>query len=119
MQVRVPFAILALSAAFGVGAASSHLTERDARAQSALQTASVYVPAEGLAFRALDGHIVARLSYDARGGAFEVYDSREHPSAALRPGPVADTPRVPAAPPAASAPAVATVAPLSIVDLGY
>ena len=116
MQVRLPFAIVALCAAFGVGAASSHLVERDARAQSALQTASVYVPADGLAFRALDGHVVARLSYDARGGSFEVYDNREHPAAALRAGQVADATHPPAIVPAAT---IATVAPSPIVDLGY
>ena len=114
MQVRLPFAILALVVAFGGGLASSHLLERDARAQSSLQTAAVYVPPEGLAFRALDGRVVARLSYDARGGSFEVYDHHEHPAAALRAGFVADAPRTPATLP------VATVSlPSDVPDLGY
>jgi hypothetical protein len=115
MQVRLPFAILALFAAFGGGVASSHLIEREARAQSALHAASVYVPAEGLAFRALDGHIVARLSYDARGGAFEVYDSRERAAGALRASPVAEAPHVAPLPAAA----FATDASPTDVDLGY
>jgi hypothetical protein len=96
MQVRLSLAILSLVTAFAVGAASSRLMERDAQAQSGAQAASVYVPAEGLAFRAIDGRVVARLSYDARGGAFEVYDSRERPSASLRAGPLAEALRVPA-----------------------
>jgi hypothetical protein len=121
MQVRLPFAIVALFAAFGGGAASSHLIEREARAQSA-QMAAVYVPAEGLAFRALDGHIVARLSYDGRGGAFEVFDSRERPAGALRPGLAADAPRASAGLPALPAATVATVATVVSppdLDLGY
>ncbi len=113
MQVRPPFAILALFAAFAGGIATSHLIEREASAQPGPQSASVYVPAEGLTFRAVDGRVVARLSYDAHGGAFEVYDSRERPAGALRP--VAEAPR-----PASAAPAstVATVTSPD-VDLGY
>lgn len=115
MQVRLGFAIVALFAAFAGGVAASHLVERDARAQSGPQSASVYVPAEGLTFRAVDGRVVARLSYDARGGAFEVYDSRERPAGALRSGLVAEAPRPAAAVPA---PTAATAASPD-VDLGY
>jgi hypothetical protein len=115
MQVRLPFAIVALVAAFGGGVASSHLLERDARAQSALHAASVYVPAEGLAFRALDGRIVARLSYDARGGSFEVYDNRERSAGALRAGLVAEAPHGATVP----ATTTATDATPAEVDLGY
>ncbi len=118
MQVRLPFAIVALFAAFGGGAASSHLIEREARAQSA-HTAAVYVPAEGLAFRALDGHIVARLSYDGRGGVFEVYDNHERPAGSLRPGLAAEAPRASGALPALPASTVATVISPMDVDLGY
>jgi hypothetical protein len=113
MQVRPPFAILALFAAFAGGVAMAHLVEREASAQSGPQAASVIVPADGLAFRAIDGRIVARLSYDAHGGAFEVYDGRERPAGALRP--VAEAPRPASATPA---PTVATVASPD-VDLGY
>jgi hypothetical protein len=115
MQVRPPLAILALLAAFAGGVAMSHLIEREARAQSGPQGASVIVPTDGLTFRAVDGRIVARLSYDAHGGAFEVYDGRERPAGALRSGPAAEAPR-----PASVAPAstVATVASPD-VDLGY
>lgn len=112
MQVRLPLALLALLAAFGGGAALSHLTERDARAQTA-HAATVYLPAEGLTFRSLDGHLVARLWSDARGGAFEVYDNHERPAGALRAGLVADAPRAGAALP------VATVATPPDIDLGY
>ena len=115
MQVRLPFAILALVAAFGGGVASSRLIEREARAQSVTQQASVYVPAEGLAFRAVDGRIVARLSYDARGGAFEVYDGHERPAAALRSGLVTPAPSSASTLPAAT---VATAVTPDL-DLGY
>ena len=85
MQVRLPFAILALSTAFAGGIATSHLIEREARAQAGGASASVYVPAEGLAFRAADGRVIARVSYDSRGGAFEVFDNRERVAVAMRP----------------------------------
>ena len=113
MQVRFPFAVLALFGAYGVGVASTHLIEREARAQAATRTASVYVPPEGLVFRALDGRAIARLSYDARGGAFEVYDSREHSAGALRAAVATD------APPALPAATVATVTAPGDIDLGY
>ena len=73
----------------------------------------MYVPIEGLAFRGVDGRVVARLSYDARGGAFEVYDAHERPAAALRSGLVTEAPRstLPAA-------TVATVTTPDL-DLGY
>jgi hypothetical protein len=121
MQVRLPFAILALVAAFGGGLGSSHLIERDARAQSSFQmpqTAAVYVPPEGLAFRALDGRVIARLSYDAHGGSFEVYDHHEHPAAALRAGFVADAPRTPATLPVATV-SLPSSLPSDVPDLGY
>ena len=114
MHVRLPFAFLALGVAFGIGLVSSRLIEREARAQSRQQTAAVYVPAEGLAFRALDGRVVARLSYDGHGGNFEVYDQHERPSVALRPGYVAETTR-----PAAPAPIFTVSAPTDTPDLGY
>jgi hypothetical protein len=108
MHVRLPFAILALAVAFGAGVGSAHFLEREARAQSS-QTASVYVPPDGLTFRSPDGRVIARLSYDGRGGAFEVYDGHERPASALRPAfaplPVAER-------------ATSTTSTMSI-DLGY
>jgi len=87
MRVRPPLAILAvLVATFAGGMASPRWTEREAIARQP-QTATLYVPPDGLLFRAPDGRAVARLSYDAHGGVFEVYDDRERPAAALRPAP--------------------------------
>jgi hypothetical protein len=37
---------------------------------------SIQVPPEGLTFRSPDGRVIARLSYDARGGVFEVLGER-------------------------------------------
>ncbi len=114
MQVRLPFVILTVVAAFAGGVGTSHLLEREARAQSGAQPASVYVPAEGLAFRGVDGRIIARLSYDGHGGAFEVYDNRERPAGALRPGVVPEPPH-----PVSLFPAPAANTPPAFVDLGY
>jgi hypothetical protein len=114
MHVRLPFAFLALAVAFGAGLGSSRLIEREARAQSRQQTAAVYVPADGLAFRTLDGRVIARLSYDNHGGNFEVYDQHERPSVAVRPGFVAEVSR-PAPPP----PVFTVSSPTDAPDLGY
>ena len=117
MQVRLPIAVLALAVAFGAGLASSRLggIEREARAQAA--GAAVYVPPEGLSFRSPDGRLIARLAYDSRGGFFEVYDRREHPSAALRPGFIADAPARTALLPGTTTPA--PLATTDTPDLGY
>jgi hypothetical protein len=114
MHVRSPFAILALAVAFGGGLASSRLLEREASAQSPQQTAAVYVPAEGLAFRALDGRVVARLSYDGHGGHFQLYDQHERPSVALRPGFADDSTPAPA-----PIPVAIPLGPAGGPDLGY
>jgi hypothetical protein len=79
-----PFALLAALAAFAVGFASSQLFERRAQAQSAPFASSVYVPADGLAFRTFDGRIIARLAYDHHGGILDLYDGDERPSTTLR-----------------------------------
>jgi len=71
--------------AFAGGLVSSKLLEREAKAQSAPFAATVYVPADGLAFRTFDGRVVARLSYGAHGGVFELYDDREQPVTSPRP----------------------------------
>jgi hypothetical protein len=84
MMIRIPVALL-LVVAFIVGLAASRWLEREARAQPSASS-TVYVPAEGLAFRSFDGRIVARLSYDSHGGMFEIYDGHQMPSAMLRTG---------------------------------
>jgi hypothetical protein len=53
-------------------------------AQSSPLASTIYVPADGLVFRTFDGHVIARLSHDARGGALEVFDDQEHPFMTLR-----------------------------------
>jgi hypothetical protein len=70
--------------AFALGALSSQFFVRDARAQALPFAATVYVPSDGIAFRSFDGHVVARLSYDAHGGIFDVYNEREQVAARLR-----------------------------------
>jgi hypothetical protein len=68
--------LLAITAAFGAGAATQHLGAREAHAQAGVP-ASITVPAEGLVFRSPDGRPIARVSRDARGGVFELYDDRQ------------------------------------------
>jgi hypothetical protein len=82
--LRFPAAITALAATFAAGLIASPLWVRDARAQSAPFAATIYVPSDGLAFRTFDGRVVARLSHDAHGGVFELYDEREQPVARVR-----------------------------------
>jgi len=48
------------------------MAPREAHAQAFSST--IQVPRDGLTFRATDGRAIARLSYDARGGIFEVLD---------------------------------------------
>jgi hypothetical protein len=67
---------VAIAAAFTLGVASQHLGAREAHAQSGVP-ASITVPAEGLVFRSPDGRPIARMSRDARGGVFELYDDRQ------------------------------------------
>ncbi len=81
---RLPLVLSVGAACFAAGFVSSHLVERSARAASESMTPSVYVPPEGLVFRTYDGHIVARLGYDFRGGHFDVYDRNERPVAQLK-----------------------------------
>ncbi|MGH7439755.1 MAG: hypothetical protein ACRENE_29035 [Polyangiaceae bacterium] len=81
---RLPLVLSVGVACFAAGFVSSHLFERSAGAASATVTPGVYVPPEGLVFRTYDGHIVARLGYDFRGGHFDVYDRNERPVAQLK-----------------------------------
>lgn len=86
MRQRVVLFTVALLATFACGAFSSRWVEGQAHARPAGQPASVIVPADGLAFRTIDGRIIARLSYDSRGGVFEVFDNNEHATSAVRSG---------------------------------
>jgi hypothetical protein len=70
---------LAIAAAFVTGLGVNQFAQREAQAQS-ISTASVYVPAGGLVFRATDGTAIARLSRDAHGGTFELFDDRHEVS---------------------------------------
>jgi hypothetical protein len=105
MRLRLPFVLLAVGAAFVTGLVSSSAhwcpwAAREAHAQSAPFAASVYVPSDGLAFRAFNGRVVARLAYDDHGGFFELYDEHEQPSARLRGDSLAPTTAaVPVSPP--------------------
>jgi hypothetical protein len=104
MRVRGLLVISAIAVGFSGGVVTSRLLERDARAQSIPFAATVYVPSDGLAFRTFDGHVVARLSYDAHGGIFEVYDEGERVAARVRGEPLARK----GAPPPSPSPTAAT-----------
>jgi len=84
MNVRLPVAVASLVVAFTAGLASSRWLVPDAHAQAVPLASTVYVPSDGLAFRRFDGRIVARLSYDSHGGAFELYDEQEQPATRVR-----------------------------------
>jgi hypothetical protein len=115
MHLRPSFLVpAAVACAFAGGFASSRVLERDARAQTAPFASTVYVPTEGLVFRRFDGRMVARLSYDAHGGVFELFDERERRTARMH----EDTPPVRAQ----SSPSPALVGAARVggeVDLGY
>jgi hypothetical protein len=49
----------------------------EARADSVVATSTIYVPPSGLVFQSRDGRPIARLSRDAAGGVFELYDNRQ------------------------------------------
>lgn len=106
MRVRLPLVAAAVTFAFAAGALASRVAVRDAHAQSAPFAATVYVPSDGIAFRAFDGRLVARLGYDAHGGTFELYDEHEQLAGRVRGDALT---RVP--PPSAVTPAPATPAP--------
>jgi hypothetical protein len=84
MPSRIPLAVLTLLGAFAGGIVSSQLLEGRAHALTLPLASTEYVPSDGLAFRTFDGRIVARLSYNARGGVFDVYDAQEHPAISVR-----------------------------------
>src|SRR5579863_10436846 len=76
----------ALAAAFVCGVLASRVEVREAHAQSSYLASTVYVPSDGLAFRTFDGHVIAKLSYDAHGGVLDIYDEHERPAASVRGG---------------------------------
>ena len=81
---RAVASLLILTAGFLAGTTFDALHPRPARAQS-VATSTIYVPEGGLVFRAADGTPIARLSHDAHGGTFELFDSHQQPE--LRPNP--------------------------------
>ncbi|HEY3821874.1 MAG TPA: hypothetical protein VGL81_32130 [Polyangiaceae bacterium] len=81
---------LTVCGAFVGGVAFEHFG-RDANAQSA-GISTLYVPAGGLVFRAMDGKPLARISEDSHGGALELFDDRREVAARFqgsRPPPLA------------------------------
>jgi hypothetical protein len=66
------------------GTAISHyLRPRDASAQSTGHVSTIYVPADGLVFRTVDGQLIARLSRGSHGGVLELYGNEEEPTACI------------------------------------
>ncbi len=84
MPSRLLLAVLTVLGAFAGGLVSSQLWERSAHALTAPLASTMYVPSDGIAFRTFDGRIVARLSYNVRGGIFDVYDGQERPAISVR-----------------------------------
>jgi hypothetical protein len=68
-----------IAVAFAAGIGVGQFGRGEAHAQS-LSTATLYVPAGGLVFRAPDGTALARLARDAHGGTFELFDDRHEVS---------------------------------------
>ena len=82
-QFAVLAAIVAVSG-FGGGVVSGRLSSvTEARAQGRSMT-SVDVGASGLVFRGPNGRVIAKLSSDAGGGVFELFDANEQPGARMR-----------------------------------
>jgi hypothetical protein len=106
---------LAIAAAFACGLLASRVLEKDARAQRAAMSSAVFVPADGVAFRTLDGRVIARLAYDAKGGYFELYDEHERPAASMRGNGIAVARAAPPSVPTATQAQASTGVP----DLGY
>ena len=98
MRSTIAIAIPVALAAFLCG----QLAVRDSRAQNSALAATIYVPSDGLVFRTFDGHVVAKLSYDAHGGALEVFDEHEKPATTVRNGVLGPAWRTSTAAPAAS-----------------
>jgi hypothetical protein len=71
----------AIGAAFVAGLGSHHVWPREAHAQAIVSLSTIYVPPDGLVFRALDGKPIAKLSRDGHGALFELYDDARESSA--------------------------------------
>jgi hypothetical protein len=88
MRSMLPLAVPVAVVAFVAGLCASGTSH----AQSNPFASTIYVPADGLVFRTFDGHVIAKLSHDAHGGALEVFDEHERPFATWRndgkPGPL-------------------------------
>jgi hypothetical protein len=85
MRSRLPLTVLTLVGAFAGGLVSSQLLEGKAHALNLPFASTFYVPTDGIAFRTFDGRMVARLSYNMRGGIFDVYDGQgERPAISVR-----------------------------------
>jgi hypothetical protein len=95
---RSALVAVAFLAAFAAGAAAATLVERPAQAFTAPFSSTLYVPSDGLALRTFDGHVIARVSYDDRGGVIALYDRDERPSNILHAEPVHSDALVRAAP---------------------
>jgi hypothetical protein len=72
---RTVVSLLTVTAAFVAGMAFDAVGHREAHAQ-ALATSTILVPEGGLIFRATDGTTLARLSRDAHGASFEVFEDQ-------------------------------------------
>jgi hypothetical protein len=85
---RGQFAILAAIVAvsgFGGGLVSGRVfAVPEAHAQGAWTTTSINVGGAGLVFRGPDGRVIAKLSSDASGGVFELFNAHEQPGARMR-----------------------------------
>lgn len=88
MRTHLLPALFAVAAAFAGGLLSPRLFERAAHAEPSNASTTVYVPSEGLTFRTFDGRVVAKLSYDERGGIFDVYRDAGQPSARSQSAPL-------------------------------
>jgi hypothetical protein len=71
-----PAFFVAMAVAF-VGGWVLARTPSVARADSVPLGSTVYIPAGGLFFRTVDGHLVAKLSRNTNGGVFELFDDNE------------------------------------------
>jgi hypothetical protein len=80
MRSTMLFAVPVAVVAFLSGLLASGVSH----AQSNAFASTVYVPSDGLVFRTFDGHVIAKLSHDAHGGALEVFDEHERPFVTFR-----------------------------------
>ena len=94
-RTRVLVSSVALTAAFAAGMGLRGLSPRSAHAEPMTVVSTVYVPAEGIVFRATDGKAIAKLSRDAHGGFLELYDDSQDVGVRLSSGVSRPTPTRP------------------------